>query len=94
MIRYAWYAAKLITSHKVFCDVNQVEFRAEEKNCKMRVQEASIYRCLWCRKCLWFRCIYDEYAYHPESCKSDTWSDVFDTVLTVCKASLMCSILF
>jgi hypothetical protein len=31
MIRYAWYSAKLITSHEVFCNVNQVSFPAEEK---------------------------------------------------------------
>jgi hypothetical protein len=31
MIRYTWYAARLITSREVFCNVNQLAFLAEEK---------------------------------------------------------------
>jgi hypothetical protein len=45
MIRYGWYAAKLITSRDVFCKVNQVAFPAEEKTAKCKGSKQVLLRC-------------------------------------------------
>jgi hypothetical protein len=70
MVRYAWYAAKLITSREVFGNVNQVAFLAEVKTEKCECSKQAFVRCSWCRKYFCFGCIYDEY--YPESCKPVT----------------------
>jgi hypothetical protein len=65
MTRYARYAAKL-TTHEVFCNINQVTFLTEVKTEKCECGKQALIRCSWCQKFSCFCCIYNKY--HPKSC--------------------------
>jgi hypothetical protein len=87
MVIYARYAAKLITSHKVFCNVNQVAFPAEVRTEKCKCSEQAYIRCSG----LGISCVLVAFMVitilNPASLSPS--SDVFHTILIICKASLL-----
>jgi hypothetical protein len=78
MVRYAWYAAKLITSHEVICSVNQATFLAEEKTEKILMQQANIH---------WMLMVTEMFVFWSHL-------QVPSRLLQACLCSLMCSVLF
>jgi hypothetical protein len=67
MLKYAWFAAKLIQDRSVFLNVNDVCFPLAllKKNCACN--NVSFIKCAWCEQNLCFTCFYDKY--HPNNCK-------------------------
>jgi hypothetical protein len=51
MVRYVWYAAKLMTSCEVLYSVNKAAFLTEVKTEKCECRKQAFIRCSWCRKC-------------------------------------------
>ena len=62
MIKYAWYASKLLPERIAFVNVNETCFplTLTKKNCNCN--EVSFIQCASC-----FHCLYD--LYHPKICK-------------------------
>ncbi|XP_070171198.1 uncharacterized protein [Polyergus mexicanus] len=67
MLKYSWFAAKLIEERSIFSNVNNVCFPSTllKKHCACR--DASFVKCAWCEKSLCFTCFYDKF--HPNNCK-------------------------
>ena len=67
MIKYAWFASKLILSRSVFANVNEVCFPTDLRRSNCRCSKSGFIKCAACRNILCFECFYDQY--HPESCR-------------------------
>jgi hypothetical protein len=66
MIKYAWYASKLIPERNVFFNVNQICFPPDIRKQNCACSMTSFIQCANCRKFLCFTCFYD--MYHPNYC--------------------------
>lgn len=66
MLKYAWYAAKLLETRTIFSNLNDICFPVTiaKQNCACK--EISFIKCAWCAICFCFKCFYDEY--HPKNC--------------------------
>lgn len=67
MIKYAWYASKLIEERPFFLNVNTVCFSVTllKRNCACG--NVSFIKCAWCEVKICFTCFYDKY--HSNICK-------------------------
>ncbi|XP_077279989.1 uncharacterized protein LOC143907229 [Temnothorax americanus] len=77
MIKYAWYAAKLVEERTCFSNVNEICFpiMLGKQNCSV-CKEISFIRCAWCMIYLCFKCFYDNYHVghcerYPQGIESD-----------------------
>ncbi|XP_025160571.1 uncharacterized protein LOC112589900 [Harpegnathos saltator] len=66
MIKYAWYAAKLLEERNFFSNVNDICFPPTIAKQKCPCTEISFIKCAWCAICFCFKCFYD--IYHPNKC--------------------------
>lgn len=66
MIKYAWFASKLITEKPLFQNVNEVCFPLSLTKTKCFCGGVNFIQCALCQSTLCFKCFYDEY--HPKKC--------------------------
>lgn len=66
MIKYAWYASKLLPNRSLFANVNEVCFANNIRQSKCDCTACAFIRCAICRKYLCFSCFYN--LYHPTQC--------------------------
>ena len=67
MLKYAWFAAKLIEDRPFFQIVKQICFPPETKKKRCLCSEQAFVRCSWCYEFKCFECFYLDY--HPIICK-------------------------
>ena len=68
MIRYAWFASRLVEDSEVFQNVKQVCFPPDTKRIPYSCSEQSFARCSWCKEFKCFKCFYLDF--HPFICKN------------------------
>lgn len=68
MLKYAWYASKLIENRNVFRSVCEVCFSQDVVRKKCKCLGVGCIKCSWCGDILCFPCFYD--AYHPNRCSA------------------------
>lgn len=68
MIKYAWFASKLITERSIFLNVDDVCFPLTnlKKPCSCQLKDVCFIQCAWCKSTLCFKCFYDDY--HAKIC--------------------------
>lgn len=66
MLRYAWFASKLIEEKNIFSNVNDLCFPVSLLKKPCACNEMAFIKCAWCSRILCFTCFYDKY--HPEIC--------------------------
>ena len=68
MIKYAWFASKLIEERTIFTNLNEMCFPISLLKNLCTCKTATFIKCAWCRQKLCYVCFYDKY--HPEFCST------------------------
>lgn len=73
MIKYAWFASKLIEERPLFLNVNEVCFPITLLKAQCACNAVAFIKCARCFSVLCFGCFYDKY--HPQFCSNVTSDD-------------------